>query len=103
MEFLVRIEIAWPPGANEEQRRLLVARESERASELTASGNIVRLWRSVGSWGNVGIWSATDATELQALISSLPLFPWMRISAEPLAIHPADPCAALAKSLETEE
>ena len=91
MEFLVRIEIGWPPGEDEERRQELIARETVRASELAASGNLVRLWRSVGSWGNIGIWSATDATQLQALLASLPLFPWMRISVEPLAIHPSDP------------
>jgi muconolactone D-isomerase len=94
MEFLVRIEIGWPPGEDEVRRQDLIARETVRASELAASGNLVRLWRSVGSWGNIGIWEATDATELQALLSSLPLFPWMRIGAEPLAVHPSDPPGA---------
>lgn len=93
MEFLVRITIEWPTDASEEKRLEVVERESVRAAELADSGHLVRLWRTADGWGNVGVWSATEATELQGLLSSLPLYPWMHIDIEPLANHPSDPAA----------
>lgn len=87
----MRITIEWPTDALEPQRLNLVEREAERAEELADQGHLVRLWRLLGSWGNVGIWSARDATQLQGLLSSLPLYPWMQIHVESLASHPSDP------------
>ena len=91
MLFLVRIAIDCPREASEEERSLLVDRESARARELADSGHLVRLWRTEGGWGNVGLWAATDASELRTLLCSLPLHRWMRIDIERLLEHPSDP------------
>jgi muconolactone D-isomerase len=87
MEFLVRIEIALPAGMDPDERTALVEAEAARGKELRAAGTIVRIWRVPGRTANVGIWSAADATELHAAISSLPQFPWMSVTVEPLATH----------------
>jgi muconolactone D-isomerase len=91
MEFLVRIEIAVPEELGDGRAQELSRRESERAGELAAAGVLLRLWRVPGRRANVGVWSAPDATELHAALTSLPLFPYMRIEVEPLARHPSDP------------
>jgi muconolactone D-isomerase len=91
MEFLVRIQVRWPPDGDESVKEGLIAREAARARELASSGLIVRLWRSPGRWANLGIWKAKDATELHEAISSLPFFPWLEVHVEPLAHHPSDP------------
>jgi muconolactone D-isomerase len=91
MEFLVHIEVHWPPDGDEQKKNQLIKAETLRASELTKAGTIRRLWRVPGKWANYGIWFATDASELHAALSSLPFYPWLEIQVTPLAVHPSDP------------
>jgi muconolactone D-isomerase len=91
VEFLVEIETKWPPDGDPARRAELVAAESRRARELAADGILRKLWRIPGTWKNVGVWAAPDATELHKALSSLPLFPWLAIEVRPLAVHPNDP------------
>jgi muconolactone D-isomerase len=90
MEFLVEIEVSLPPDMNGERRAALLAAELERGRELRRTGAIVRIWRVPGALRNVGVWDAADATELHALITSLPAFPWLRAEVTPLALHPVE-------------
>jgi muconolactone D-isomerase len=87
-EFLVEIEIEWPPSMSDDERNAILAAEAARAKELRAAGSIVRMWRIPGRRANVGLWEVADATELHELLSSLPVFPWMSIQVRPLAQHP---------------
>jgi muconolactone D-isomerase len=91
MEFLVELRVTWPPDGPADERDAYVAAESVRTRELAASGNLIRLWRVPGRWANVSIWSAESATELDALLRSLPFFAWLDIDVRPLAAHPSDP------------
>jgi muconolactone D-isomerase len=91
VEFLVHIEVRWPPDGDPEEKARLVAAEGVRASALIAEGRIRRLWRTPGRWANYGLWEAADATELHAALSSLPLYAWCDIEVNPLAAHPSDP------------
>jgi muconolactone D-isomerase len=86
-EFLVEIEIEWPPSMTEDERTALLAAEAERGRELRNAGSIVHIWRIPGRRANVGLWQAADATELHELLSSLPVFPWMNIHVRALADH----------------
>jgi muconolactone D-isomerase len=45
------------------------------------------MWRVPGRVANVGIWQATDATELHEALASLPLFPYIDARVTPLAQH----------------
>jgi muconolactone delta-isomerase len=38
----------------------------------------------------VGIWKAEDASQLHLLLSSLPIFAFMKIEIVPLAVHPLE-------------
>jgi muconolactone delta-isomerase len=38
-----------------------------------------------------GLWQAADAAEMQAILESLPLDPWMTVQTTPLSRHPSDP------------
>jgi muconolactone D-isomerase len=91
MEFLVNIEITWPPDGDPERREELFAAEIERGQQLAGLGIMKRLWRVPGRWANWGLWEAADATELHAALSSLPLWPWMDVTVHPLARHVNDP------------
>lgn len=91
MEFLVEIKVSWPPDGDPVRRAELAAAEQARAKELAAQGILKKLWRIPGTWQNVGIWVAPDATALHAALTSLPFFPWLTIEVTPLAAHPNDP------------
>jgi muconolactone D-isomerase len=93
MDFLVEIDVRLPPETDPGRKAELIAAEAVRAKELSAKGTISRLWRVPGRWSNVGIWCATDATELHEAVSSLPLYPWLDVHVTPLAEHPSDPGA----------
>jgi muconolactone D-isomerase len=90
MEFLVRIDVDLPPDLSEPRRRELLEAEAERGRELLASGALRRIWRVPGRRANVSLYEAPDATELHALLTSLPLWPWMDIDVQALATHPLE-------------
>ena len=94
MEFLVHIEVRWPPDGDPDELARLTAAERARAAELAADGIIRRLWRVPGRRANWGLWEAADATALHAAIASLPLFPWLSVEVHALAAHPSDPAPA---------
>ena len=93
MEFLVRIEINWPPDAPEEDRERIFAEELEAGQRLARAGQLRRLWRIPGRWANWSLYQVADATELHAALVTLPLYPWMDIEVHALAEHPNDPRA----------
>ena len=93
MEFLVSIEVRWPPDGDLDEKQRLIQAEGMRARELAEAGTIRRLWRIPGRWANVGLWEAPDATALHDALASLPLYAWLDIEVQPLAHHPSDPGA----------
>lgn len=91
MEFLVHIEVHRPPTATDTDADALSAAEKVRAVELIEQGMLRRVWRIPGQWAHWGLWEAADPTELHAVISTLPLWKWMRVQVHPLARHALDP------------
>ncbi len=90
MEFLVHVEIDLPTSWAEGEASALRAAELARAAELRASGKLVRIWRIPGRQANWSLYSVADASELDAVISSLPLWPWMTVEVHALAVHPVE-------------
>lgn len=90
MEFLVHIDISLPDGLPDERRRELIAAEHRRGRELIDQGVLVRIWRLPGRFANVSLYRAADGTELHAALVSLPLWPFMDIHVEALAVHPLE-------------
>ena len=67
----------------------LKAEEKSRAQELQRAGKWVHLWRVAGQYANISVLDASDHDELHAMLSTLPLFPFMDIAVTPLARHPS--------------
>jgi muconolactone D-isomerase len=84
-EFLVRIAVALP-----DQNDDLIAAERAYGRSLLEDGTIVRIWRVPGTTGNVGIWSAPDATALHERLRALPAARWCEIEVTALATHPLE-------------
>jgi muconolactone delta-isomerase len=90
-EFLTTFVIAVPEGTPDRAVEAAEARESERAKELAGQGHLRRLWRLPGQGRAIGLWRAADPAEMQAILRSLPLDPWMTVQTTPLSRHPSDP------------
>jgi muconolactone D-isomerase len=99
MEYLVEFIITIPDDASPpviEQRQ---AGETTRVAELAAQGHAVRAWKPLPEDGRrraLGLYRAASDEELEAILDSLPLRPWMEISVTALAEHPNDPARSAA-------
>jgi muconolactone D-isomerase len=94
MDYLVDFVINIPddaPPAEVEQR---LAGETTRVAELAAQGHALRVWNPLPEDGRrraLGLYRAASDEELEAVLDSLPLRPWMEVSVTALAEHPNDP------------
>ena len=99
MDYLVEFTTTIPddaPPAEVEQR---LAGEAARVAELAAQGHALRVWKPLPEDGRqraVGLYRAASDEELEAILDSLPLRPWMEISVTALAEHPNDPARSAA-------
>lgn len=90
MLFHVRMDVRIPHDMDPDVRAQTVAREKAYSQELQRSGKWPHIWRIVGEYSNFSIFDVDSNDELHALISGLPLFPYMDIQVTPLAHHPSD-------------
>ena len=89
MLFQVEMTVKLPPEMPAERAAEIKATEKAYAEELQRAGKWRHLWRVAGSYSNVSIFDVEDNAELQALVSNLPLFPYMEIAVKPLCRHPS--------------
>jgi muconolactone delta-isomerase len=95
-EFLTTFTITVPTGTRTQAVDETRAKEAARAHELADNGHLLRLWTLPGESRTLGLWRARDETEMQAILESLPLAPWMTVEVTPLSVHPNDPAAVRA-------
>ena len=95
-EFLTTFTISVPGGTPAQAVDDTEAREARRANELAGQGHLLRLWRLPGRSRALGLWNAGSPAELQAILRSLPLDPWMTVETTPLSQHPSDPALIIA-------
>jgi muconolactone delta-isomerase len=91
VEFLTTFTITVPEGTPSQVVEDTKAREAQRAHELAQQGHLVRLWTLPDKSRALGLWQAQDATEMKAILKSLPLDVWMTIETTPLTQQPNDP------------
>lgn len=90
MLFHVRMDVHLPPGLGPQTRSEIVAEEKSYSQQLQRAGKWPHIWRIVGEYSNFSIFDVESNDELHALLSGLPLFPYMDIQVTPLATHPSD-------------
>jgi muconolactone D-isomerase len=90
MLFHVRMDVRIPHDLDPDRRAHLVASEKAYCQELQRAGKWPHIWRIVGEYANFSIFDAESNDELHDILSGLPLFPYMDITATPLAKHPSD-------------
>ena len=90
-EFLTTFTISIPDGTSAQAVQDAQAAEAQRAKELAGQGHLERLWVLPGTGRALGLWTARDSDQMQAIVKSLPLDPWMTTQTTPLTSHPIDP------------
>jgi muconolactone delta-isomerase len=93
-EYLIAMTITVPDGTPSIAVDDKFDREAQRARELSSEGHLRRLWalpaeKSVRR--TLGLWNARDLDELDGIMKSLPLYPWMTATTTQLSPHPSDP------------
>ena len=89
MLYCVQMDVRVPHDVDPARFERLKAEEKARAQELQRAGKWRHLWRVAGRYANVSILDVADHDELHAILSSLPLFPFMAIEVTALARHPS--------------
>lgn len=89
MLYLVHMQVDMPPTLSAAEADEIKARERAYAQDLQRQGAWQHLWRVVGEYANYSVFDVAGHDELHGLLSSLPLFPYMRIKVTPLARHPS--------------
>jgi muconolactone D-isomerase len=99
LEYLIDFTIDIPDGTPATDVDQRAQAEADRVGVLATEGHVLRVWRPTpddGSWRAISLYRAGDEAELNAILKSLPLYPWMKISVRALAPHPNDPGAVSA-------
>jgi len=89
MLYLVRMDVNLPHDMPAAQADDIKAREKAYAQQLQHEGKWQQLYRVVGEYANYSIFDVESHDALHALLSGLPLFPYMKIHVTPLAKHPS--------------
>jgi muconolactone D-isomerase len=100
MDYLVTMTTQVPDGTAEVVVEEVRRREAARSRELAAQGHLLRLWRpplQPGEWRTLGLFSAADEVELEAVLASMPLRVWRSDQVMPLSVHPNDPALTISE------
>ena len=89
MLYHVRMDVHPPRDPDPAAFEALKAAERARAQELQRAGTWLHLWRIAGEYANISIFDVADHDALHAILSGLPLFPFMSVAVTPLARHPS--------------
>ena len=92
-EFLTFFSIVIPDGTTAQAVADADAREAGEAAEWARKGKLRRLWALPGEGRALGLWQADNPAEMQAIVKSLPLDPWMTTETIALTPHPSDPAS----------
>jgi muconolactone delta-isomerase len=95
-EFFTTFTVMIPADTPSQAVADAEAGEAARTHELADQGYLERLWVLPGQGHNLGLWRAQDGAEMQGIVDSLPLDPWMATDIMPLTSHPSDPARAAA-------
>jgi len=87
MEFFTTFDVALPAWMTASDVSEVEDREVARTAELADAGHLLRLWMPAAPRRGTrifGMWQATDADELQAIVDSLPMHAWTTVEIIPL-------------------
>ncbi|HEY2539280.1 MAG TPA: muconolactone Delta-isomerase family protein [Stellaceae bacterium] len=83
------MDVNIPYGIDQDRFERLKNDEKVLAEDLQRVGKWLHLWCVAGRYANISVFDVSDHDELHAILSSLPLFPFMDINVTALARHPS--------------
>lgn len=89
MLFMVEMDVGIPLDLPTATVDRIKATEKQYSQDLQRSGKWAHIWRVVGEYKNISIFDVESNDELHALLSDLPLFPYMEIKVTALCRHPS--------------
>jgi muconolactone D-isomerase len=89
MLFHVRMHVDLPTSMPADEAARLKDTERAYSQRLQREGKWRHIWRIAGQYANVSLFDVDSVEELHALLTALPLFPYMRIETTPLCRHPS--------------
>jgi muconolactone D-isomerase len=89
MLFMVQMDVQIPHDISSDAVAELKKAERAQVQELLRRGIWRHLWRIVGRYANFSVIDAPSNADLHDILSSLPLFPFMKITVTPLCRHPS--------------
>ena len=104
-EFFTIFVAAIPDGTSAQAVNDARASEARRTRELAEQGHLIRLWL-LAAWPDgshaLGLWRSQDAAQMQAILESLPMAPWLTEEITPLVPHPSDPAVPGSRPAEAQ-
>ncbi|MGN6084758.1 muconolactone Delta-isomerase [Trinickia sp.] len=89
MLYLVKMDVHLPHDMPQAQAEEIKAREKAYSQQLQRDGKWQQLHRIVGEYANYSVFDVESHDELHAILSALPLFPYMTMQVTALARHPS--------------
>lgn len=89
MLFHVTMDVRIPTDLATAVADKLKADERKLAQDLQRSGKWRHLWRIAGRYANISVFSVESVDELNTILFSLPLFPFMTVAVTALCQHPS--------------
>lgn len=88
MLFLARMDVQFPAHLSAEDVARMQGLEKEYSQTLQQEGRVASIWRVVGEYANYSVFDVETNDELHQILSSFPMYPFMKIKVTPLAKHP---------------
>jgi muconolactone D-isomerase len=88
MLFLARMDVQFPAHLSVEDITRMQGLEKEYSQALQQEGSLASIWRVVGEYANYSVFDVGSNDELHQILSSFPMYPFMKIKVTPLAKHP---------------
>lgn len=89
MLFQVEMLVQLPSDMPQDKAAKLKEEERALAIELQKTGKWRHLWRVAGKYANVSIFDVESPDDLNDILISLPLFPFMTVTVTALCRHPS--------------
>ena len=89
MLFMVQMDVNIPADFDVKEAAKLKLTEKNRFQDLQRSGKWRHIWRVAGQYSNVSIFDVDNNVELHELVTTLPLYPFMKIKVTALCRHPS--------------
>jgi len=89
MLYCVQMDVRVPRDLDPATFDRLKAEEKAQSEALQRSGKWRYLWRVTGRYANISVFDVGSHDELHAILSGLPLFPFMDIAVTPIGQHPS--------------